>query len=577
MPVMMLIFLFLSGFSLAAQEVKLPHYLSDRERELIKTYQATPSQTGIAEQPPVMVRTMAEWEELQGIMITWTSYPNILSQIIDHAQDEGLVYIVCSDSNQVKNYLRMRGIPLYNLIFLVEPYNSVWCRDYGPWTAYANGNDSLYIIDWIYNRPRPDDDVIPAAVADYMQAPLYETTQPPDDLVHTGGNFMVDGHGNAFSSKLVLDENPGKSEAQIDDILFRYMGIQRWVKMDNLPYDEIHHIDMHMKLLDEETLLVGEYPPGVADGPQIEANLDYLINNYKSCFGRDYEVVRIPMPPDQYGRYPDQGGYYRTYTNSIIINKTVLVPVYEEKYDTTALRIYRQTMPGYKIIGIDCNDIIPALGAIHCITKEIGSRDPLIISHARIRQAFAWQEEYEVRARIRTHSGVGQAALFWTVDTTQGFIEVPMTPTGNDSFWAAIPGQAPGTEVYYYLSASSHSGKEISKPLPAPQGTYRFSVEGTSIVRYPALAAKQGYLLYPAYPNPFNQTTTIAYHLDIPARVELSIYNLMGQKIVDLVSDQQAPGIYRIPWDAEHCASGIYLVRLMVAGQIQHRKLILIR
>ena len=38
------------------------------------------------------------------------------------------------------------------------------------------------------------------------------------------------------------------------------MGINRYITMPTLPYDGIHHIDMHMKLLDEETLLVGEYP-----------------------------------------------------------------------------------------------------------------------------------------------------------------------------------------------------------------------------------------------------------------------------------------------------------------------------
>lgn len=36
------------------------------------------------------------------------------------------------------------------------------------------------------------------------------------------------------------------------------MGIERYIKMQTLPYDGIHHIDMHMKLLDEETLLVGQ-------------------------------------------------------------------------------------------------------------------------------------------------------------------------------------------------------------------------------------------------------------------------------------------------------------------------------
>ena len=38
------------------------------------------------------------------------------------------------------------------------------------------------------------------------------------------------------------------------------MGIQTYILMETLPYDGIHHIDMHMKLLDEETILMAEYP-----------------------------------------------------------------------------------------------------------------------------------------------------------------------------------------------------------------------------------------------------------------------------------------------------------------------------
>ena len=64
------------------------------------------------------------------------------------------------------------------------------------------------------------------------------------------------------------------------------MGINRYVLMDKLPYDQIHHIDMHLKLLDEETLLVGEYPPGIADGPQIEQNLAYVVVELCFAMGR---------------------------------------------------------------------------------------------------------------------------------------------------------------------------------------------------------------------------------------------------------------------------------------------------
>jgi agmatine/peptidylarginine deiminase len=139
-----------------------------------------------------------------------------------------------------------------------------------------------------------------------------------------------------------------------------FMGINRYIKMEILPFDGIHHIDMHMKLLNEETLLVGEYPAGVADGPQIEANIQYVLSNFNSSFGTPYKVIRIPQPPDQNNGfdYPDGNGNYLTYTNSTIINKTVIVPQFYAEYDTTAIRIWEEAMPGYTIVGINSNQTI---------------------------------------------------------------------------------------------------------------------------------------------------------------------------------------------------------------------------
>jgi agmatine deiminase len=159
-----------------------------------------------------------------------------------------------------------------------------------------------------------------------------------------------------------------------------FMGIDRYIKMETLPYDDIHHIDMHMKLLDEETLLVGQYPAGVADGPQIEANLNYVLNNFRTPFGNPYHVVRIPMPPDGGNDYPNDNGDYRTYANCVFVNKTVLVPTYEEEYDTTGLRILQEQLPGYNVVGINCNNIITSLGALHCITKLVHTPRPALDS-----------------------------------------------------------------------------------------------------------------------------------------------------------------------------------------------------
>ena len=134
------------------------------------------------------------------------------------------------------------------------------------------------------------------------------------------------------------------------------MGISNYIKMETLPYDVIHHIDMHMKLLDEETLLVSRYPSGVADGPQIEANIDYVLSNFQSVFGTPYDVKWIDAPPSTSGSYPDTGGYYRTFSNSLILNKTILVPTYRPEVDAAALAYYEELMPGYNIVGIDVDN-----------------------------------------------------------------------------------------------------------------------------------------------------------------------------------------------------------------------------
>ena len=568
--------------SASGQQEALPRYMTKKEKALYRNYQPPVTPTEFTEPPSEPVRTMAEWEELQGIMITWTSQYTILRQIVDYAQEECLVYIVCSDSNSVKNYLTAYNIPLYNLKFMEAPYNSIWIRDYGPWTAYSENTDTLNIIDWIYNRPRPYDDQIPAVFANYINAPYYAATSPPYDLIHSGGNFFVDGHGTGFSSKLILQENPGKTEAEIDTIMKKYLGIKQYIKMETLPYDVVHHIDMHMKLLDEETLLVGEYPPGVSDGPQIEANLQYLLNNFQSCYGRPFKVVRIPMPPDQYGHYPNQGGDYRTYTNSVIINKTVIIPTYQYQYDTTAFRIYREAMPGYKIVGINSNSIIPMLGAIHCIVKEVGARNPIWISHPPLENQPDTTQGYDIIAAIKTNSGVAAAEVYWTTDTTAGFTALPMTPLPGDTFLTTIPAQPGGSTVFYYLSAQSNLGKTITKPLTAPAGNYRFNIEITSPIAGNPGNIARNFQLYQNYPNPFNPTTHIGFQISDFGYVELQVYDITGRKIATLVSKKLTPGKHTVQWNGKNDAdqrvsSGVYFYQLRTEWGVKVRKIILMR
>jgi hypothetical protein len=85
------------------------------------------------------------------------------------------------------------------------------------------------------------------------------------------------------------------------------------------------------------------------------------------------------------------------------------------------------------------------------------------------------------------------------------------------------------------------------------------------------------YSLNQNYPNPFNPVTVISYQLPVSSEVELSIYNLLGQKVATLVSGKQTLGTYNVNWDAGGFASGVYLYRLQAGDYVQTKKLILLR
>ncbi len=554
-----------------ANSQNLPHIMTQQELQEMPVYlnSRSASPQGITTPPVSPVRTIAEWEELQGLVITWTSYYSILAEIVRAAKQETRVYLICSNTASAQNYLSALNIDTVNVTFVNASFNSVWSRDYGPWSAYTNNVDTLITVDWIYNRPRPLDDVVPGVIANIIGTPLYETTQAPYNLIHTGGNFMTDGAGTGFSSNLILNENSGKTEAQIDSIMELFMGINRYIKMSTLPYDVIHHIDMHMKLLDEETILMGEYPAGVADGPQIEANLLYVINNYNSIYGSPYKVIRIPMPPDN-GQYPSNNGDYFTYTNSSFINKTIIVPTYNISQDTTALRIYKDALPGYNVVGINSLQSISALGALHCITKELGTSDPMLIRHQPLPDTYDQINPYTVSAYMEHRSGIATATLYWRTDTLLPYTSLMMTQGFNPAYWLAdIPAQVAGTVIYYYVEGNAVSGKTQVRPISAPDGYWKFRVLSVT-----ALNESGPVELQMAFPNPSKGITCLPVTVKYPTQLSVSIYDIEGKKVKEIFNNYVAPGVKNCFVNTQSFLPGVYFFVVQTDHGKHYQKLI---
>lgn len=569
----------------------LPHYAAPFERSILPISLPAPGGNVHFAPPPVPVRSMAEWEELDAVVITWQtdteSYKKALADIVAAAQTECKVIICCADEDYLQKcqtYLKAQNIKLdLNLEFNVMENNSIWVRDFGPNCVYANNVDSLLLIDWRYNRiTRPQDDAMSIPLAKSLNISLYATQEAPEDLVHTGGNFMSDGLGTAFSSKLILDENKKsnaygvseKNETQIDNIMEQYMGIKRYIKMPVLPYDGIHHIDMHMKLLDEETLLVGQYPQGKSDGPQIEANIQYVLSNYKSVFGTPYKVVRIPMP-SFLGTYPPYSGdpyLYPTYANALFANKTVIMPSYGNVLDQAAIDTFKAHMPGYRVVPVRCNSLVRAGGAVHCITKEIGAKDPLQIVHQPLDCQDVTLNGYTVNALLRHKSDIADAKVWYSVDAGQTWQFVTMhTMQGNAlyNYTSEIPKQAMGSKVLYYVEAESFSGKKAVRPITAPTGYWQFCVKTES-----AVADIQAAKLMEIYPNPASDITAVPVWSHAKTNAQLALHDAFGRCLQILHDGELAAGENHYFTDASQLAAGTYFVSLRTQGQWMMKKLI---
>jgi len=85
------------------------------------------------------------------------------------------------------------------------------------------------------------------------------------------------------------------------------------------------------------------------------------------------------------------------------------------------------------------------------------------------------------------------------------------------------------------------------------------------------------YELAQNYPNPFNPTTKIEYSIPAQSKVEMKIYNIVGQEVATLVNEIQAAGVHHVKFNALNLASGIYFYRLTAGNFVSVKKMVLLK
>ncbi|MFC1508683.1 two-component regulator propeller domain-containing protein [Candidatus Omnitrophota bacterium] len=126
------------------------------------------------------------------------------------------------------------------------------------------------------------------------------------------------------------------------------------------------------------------------------------------------------------------------------------------------------------------------------------------------------------------------------------------------------------------------SGPEGEIWLASAYGLFRYLPDGSHTKVSDPTVQNPTILLNGNYPNPFNQTTTIEFALPREMMVELSIYNVMGQKVRTLLNDSYGAGNHRVIWDGRddefrYVSSGVYITNLISENNSINRSMLLMK
>ena len=440
------------------------HYNSAEEMQ-------TPMRRSInfSESPaPEAPRFVAEFEPMQGVMIR---YPlGIPVSLVKSLAENCQVYCIVQESqeSQARSSFNSGGVNMNRVTFVHAEADSYWVRDYGPWYIFADKQPA--IVDNVYNRPRPKDDVIPATFASFWDIPLYSM-----NLTHTGGNMMEDGRGHAVSDELVLQEN-NNDEENVRKKMLDYLGIDNYHITIDPQGEYIAHVDCWGKYLAPDKILIAQLPKSNSRYQYYEEVANYFATT-NCCWGYPYKVYRVEEPGGSNTLAP--------YTNSLILNNHVYVPMgSNSSYNERALQVYRDAMPGYEVEGVyNSSSNIRWLNtdALHCRTRGVMDFNMLYVDHRNV--LYGTQEcedSIAITSKFIAYSGKplieDSLLVYYSID--KGPYQVAhMTATGApDEYVGYIKGYHNASEVDYYVYGADESGHSYQQPVFGELDPHHFTV-----------------------------------------------------------------------------------------------------
>lgn len=337
----------------------------------------------------------AEWATQSGIQLTWphenTDWAPYLDSITDTfiqlareiARQEKLI-IAARNPEEVECILRQHITEDHiKNIRIFECYNNdTWARDHAPLTlmpadtkTYNAGEPML--LDFKFNGwgekfEWQHDNCITRSL--FEQQAFNGNIKSYKQFVLEGGSIESDGKGTIMTTSFCLlapNRNQPMNQNDIEHRLINYFNARRvvWLHHGKLVGDDTDgHIDTIVRLCPNDTIVYQG-----CDDKEDEQFTDFKLledelRKLSTLNGESYKLLKLPMPDaifDGGQRLP------ATYANFVILNRSVIVPAYQQKNkDTEAARIIKQAFPDKEVVCIDATTVVRQHGSLHCLTMQ---------------------------------------------------------------------------------------------------------------------------------------------------------------------------------------------------------------
>jgi len=306
--------------------------------------------------------------------------------MVDALHPHENVHLIVSGEPQrdhVAHLLQYHRIGLDNVHFHLIPTNDVWARDNGP-IFVLNDQGEVVITDWVFNGwgerfPYDLDDKVPSEIGVQLGMQVFKAP-----MVLEAGAVEVNGAGTLLATKSsIIDpyRNPGMSQEEVEKVLSQYLGVHHFIWLTGAGRGECDlwgdetdsHIDIVARFTNESTVLYNR-TSNLSD-PRYRM----LEQSHQELAAARIEsgipLTLVPLPLPEVYQTSKMTDWRRSslcdaaYSNYLIANKVVLVPVYGHANDETAMKIIAEQFPDREVIGIEVVALIEHGGAIGCVTQ----------------------------------------------------------------------------------------------------------------------------------------------------------------------------------------------------------------